>query len=664
MNWFNDLGIRTKLLSGFGVVLVLLGATAFMGIRQLNAAATRTANMHQQNVLGVHYVNQTMLWTVASGREQQGAILNAADPQKLADALKLGRDDMARAKDAATKYHETFANADDEKQWAVAEPQILTVLGAREAIFKQLEGGDLAGAKAAGAALAPKIAEMNKTVDAIVEANLGYSVTALKAANSATASARTLLIAIAIGAVIMGLGIGLYISRRITKDLATIQSRMTSIETNCLVFLENGIKGVESGDLTIDAQPVTPKVDNPGKDELGQMAAGINRMLDKLVSTIASYNGMRKGLSTIVGAVRDNANNILGASDQLRDASDQMASATGQISMAINEVTRSAVSLSELSQDSSREVERIAAASQQMAASANQNASSASQSQNLAADMGRRIDVVATASEGVAKSAQESRAAAVEGQQAVVQAVNSMESIAKAVQRAQETVNRLGEYGQQIGDIVKTIDEIASQTNLLALNAAIEAARAGEQGRGFAVVADNVRQLAERSSESTKEIADLITKVQAGTQQAVQAMDAGVKDVDAGRDITTQAGKALEAIIASVEQSAVQMQKIAGDVQTLSTGASQIVTAGEEIAQAASQSARGAEEMAQSTGRVTDSIIQVSATSQETSASAEEVSASTEELSAQSEELAATAAEMKKLAESLNRNTAQFKLAA
>src|SRR5690606_21546247 len=143
-----------------------------------------------------------------------------------------------------------------------------------------------------------------------------------------------------------------------------------------------------------------------------------------------------------------------------------------------------------------------------------------------AAQIGERIQLVASASQEVAHSAEESRTAAQQGQDAVAQAVGSMESIAQAVLRASSTVDQLGEYGQQIGDIVKAIDEIAAQTNLLALNAAIEAARAGEQGRGFAVVAENVRSLAERSSESTKEIAALIAKVQAGTQEAVEAMAA------------------------------------------------------------------------------------------------------------------------------------------
>lgn len=238
-----------------------------------------------------------------------------------------------------------------------------------------------------------------------------------------------------------------------------------------------------------------------------------------------------------------------------------------------------------------------------------------------------------------------------------------MESIARAVGRASSTVDQLGAYGEQIGDIVKAIDEIAAQTNLLALNAAIEAARAGEQGRGFAVVAENVRELAERSSESTKEIADLIAKVRAGTEEAVAAMGMGVQDVEHGREITAQAGAALASIISSVQESAIQMQTIAADVQDLAGGATRIVTAAETIASLANESAAGAQEMVAGTSKVTDAIMQVSATSEETSASAEEVSASTEELSAQSEELAATANQMKDLADQLAKATARFRLA-
>lgn len=192
----------------------------------------------------------------------------------------------------------------------------------------------------------------------------------------------------------------------------------------------------------------------------------------------------------------------------------------------------------------------------------------------------------------------------------------------------------------------------------------IEADFACEEVRGFAVVAENVRSLAERSSSSTKEIGALIAKVQLGTREAVEAMAAGVRDVHMGREITSQAGNALESIISSVEQSATRMQEIAAAIQGLASGAERIVASAEQIANLADESARGAGEMAEGTLRVTEAIVQVSATSEETSASAEQVSASTEELSAQSEELAATAGQMKDLARALTGAAARFHLEA
>jgi len=353
---------------------------------------------------------------------------------------------------------------------------------------------------------------------------------------------------------------------------------------------------------------------------------------------------------------------VLAASGDLREASDAMASASSQIAASITEVTSAATTLSALSQQSAEDVERVAAGSQQLAAVAGSNANAAIASEDEARSIGSRIGDVVLASGEVAKAADASRRAALDGQRAVGQAVDSMHSIAEAVERASGTVNQLGEYGQQIGAIVKTIDDIARQTNLLALNAAIEAARAGDQGRGFAVVADNVRGLAERSSQATKEIATLIARVQSGTREAVEAMSAGVQDVEAGRRITSQAGAALESIIESVQLAAVEMEKITAEIQSLGSGAERIVGSAREIVESAQESARGASAMANDTSRVTEAILQVSATSEQTSASAEEVSASTEELTAQSEELAATASQMRHLAESLERSTSRFRI--
>ena len=675
MSRFHNLRIQFKLLLAFGATVALMGAALTFAVVRLHGAIGDFENSADGSSAAALDAAQLRSAFQFQHQQLKDYLLRGANPDNRAKYAKAFADAGATLKEKRAELGNDLAalGADpvvvDADGKATATSALLTTFDTEYQTYSaaaadmQAKVGETFDQAAGDAIVSGKDRNAQTALASLADGLDTVAISAQHNATSAASTATTISIVAALVAGVVGLAIAYYVARRMKNDVLVVKSRIDSIETKCLVFLETGIKAVEQGDLTVDAQPVTPKVDKYGKDELGQMAAGINRMLDKLISTIGSYNSMRNGLSGIVSGVRSNATTILQASEQLRESSDQMASATGQIATAINEVTRSAVSLSGLSQDSAREIEQVAAGSQQLAAAADSNSGSAGESRAEAVRMNDQIVVVANASNEVAKAAEESRAAALAGQQAVGQAVASMASIASAVDRASRTVDELGSYGAQIGDIVKVIDEIASQTNLLALNAAIEAARAGEQGRGFAVVADNVRQLAERSSESTKEIAALIAKVQQGTEQAVEAMGAGVKDVEQGREITTRAGEALESIIASVQQSAVQMQTIARDVQGLSGGAQRIVASAEAIAASAGESATGAAEMARGTTRVTEAIIQVSATSEETSASAEEVSASTEELSAQSEELAATANQMKELAEALNSATARFKLA-
>lgn len=665
MGWFNNLSIRTKLLGSFVLVLAIA-----VGAGVLTLVEMRSTNDQFLNKVGIE--NDASIGSAVLRNDFQ------VQHQQMKDLLIRGADSAS-----FTKYTGTFADAgkalvtqrdklqgiisrlgDQEAQKSLDtfNTEYATYTAAHADVVTAFSGPAGFSTAAGDAIMRGKDTNAQAALAGLSE---HFDAAATKAEASAKASAamtQTIAIAAYAGAVLAGIVVALYLSTNVRRGVMAVVDRLESLTARDVTDLQNGIVAVEQGDLTVDATPVTAKIDKYNQDEIGRASASINTMLDKIGATIGSYNGMRLGLGNIISGVRHNAVSILESSAQLRDASDQMAAATGQIASAVNEVTMSSVTLASLSQESAREIEAVAAGSEELAASAESNATGAATSRQEATQMSQQIVAVAAASQEVAAGAEESRAAAVSGQKAVAQAVASMEAIAGAVGRAAKTVDQLGEYGKQIGNIVQSIDEIASQTNLLALNAAIEAARAGEQGRGFAVVAENVRNLAERSSDATKEIAAIVAKVQEGTQQAVEAMAAGVKDVDAGREITGEAGKALASIIETVQGSATQMQTIARDVQGLAAGAERIKVSAEQITSMAEQSADGAAEMAKSTAKVTEAIAQVSAASEQTSASTEQVSASTEELSSQSEELAATANQMKELADVLNASTARFTL--
>lgn len=655
-----------KILGGFAVVLVLMAVVAVMGIQKLDASATRTSNLYRENVLGVQYALETNVNMVSSAREEKRAML-ATDQSKRNTLVDQSRSELAAAEKSMADYHQTFATDEDARQWAAVEDQVKKVIAGRREVLDLLAKGDTAGASQRAAEMDADITAMNKALDETGQFNAELADTSRKAADSSASTARTLLISISFIAAILGLGIGVWLARSISRaakqaaEAATSLSRgNVNVSVNAKSSDEMGDLGRAFGEMTVY---LTEMVSAASEVANGNLDVNVNpRGSDDALGN--ALHRMVGSLSEVVGTVQEKAGAILAASQQLEESSTQMASATTQIATAINEVTTSTVSLNSLAQDSSIEVSRLASGSEQLAAGATSSAESALASKQDAAEMGARIARAAEASLAVARTAQESRSSAVEGKQAVAQAIASMESIATAVDRASERIDQLGELGQQIGAIVNTIDEIAAQTNLLALNAAIEAARAGEQGRGFAVVAESVRGLAERSSSSTREIAELISRVQTGTQDAVEAMAMGVKDVQEGRAITTNAGNSLEAIIVSVQDASQQMEQIAAEVQELATGADRILRSTEQIASLAGESAAGASEMAQGTSRVSDVITQVSVTSEETSASAEEVSASTEELSAQSEELAATASQMRDFAKALNDVTSRFRLAA
>ncbi len=149
------------------------------------------------------------------------------------------------------------------------------------------------------------------------------------------------------------------------------------------------------------------------------------------------------------------------------------------------------------------------------------------------------------------------------GKNAVLESIAGMQAIRASSRTTSEAVETLSLRVKDIGTILSVIDEVAEQTNLLALNAAIIAAQAGEHGKGFAVVADEIRDLAERTSSSTREIAAVITGVQEETRRAVDAINRAEESIVAGEQLSQRSGAALEKIVAGVQRAGIQVGEIA-----------------------------------------------------------------------------------------------------
>jgi methyl-accepting chemotaxis protein len=262
---------------------------------------------------------------------------------------------------------------------------------------------------------------------------------------------------------------------------------------------------------------LTRRISSSRDDETGRLAQSFNRFLDNLHGIISQVSG--------------GTQQVRAASNRLHTTADHIADNSGEVASQASSVATA--------------VEEMAATSQNIA-----------QSCALAYDNANRACNTAQS-----------------GAEVVNAAVASIQAIADRVQETARMVESLGARSDQIGQIIGTIEDIADQTNLLALNAAIEAARAGEMGRGFAVVADEVRALAERTTRATKEIDTMIKVIQQETAKAVQAMEAGVEEVERGTSEAARSGDALREILSQISDVTSQLNQIAtaAEEQTATT---------------------------------------------------------------------------------------------
>jgi methyl-accepting chemotaxis protein len=406
-------------------------------------------------------------------------------------------------------------------------------------------------------------------------------------------------------------------------------------------------QAVAAGDLTQTLAVQT-------KDEVGDLANALNHMVNSLKEMVVKVRGTSDQVASAAGEISANSAQLTKAAHSQASATDETSSTMVQMAVSIQSVSTNADALASNTEEVSSSVQELGVSSEQVARSAEVMASSVSETSATIEQMTVSIEKVAQNSEDLASSVSETsstveqmtvsieqvagnsqelrkvvgetaatiaqmaasikqtadivteadavaKTAAKEGaagQQAGNQAVAAMARVADVIEKTSASIINLGKRSEEIGNIVKVINEIADQTNLLALNAAIEAARAGDAGRGFAVVADEVRKLAERSVNATKEIAQVIKQVQADTADSVKYGELASREAQSSMELSGIAGNALTSIVKSIEQTSELMGTINRMTAEQSKASQQVITAVEKMSTSTEVVANAAREQA------------------------------------------------------------------
>jgi twitching motility protein PilJ len=332
-------------------------------------------------------------------------------------------------------------------------------------------------------------------------------------------------------------------SRKRTKEATQRQSEadeQTQSQNMAVLQLLDDIEPLQDGDLTVEAS-----VDEAFT---GTIADAINSSIDVLRNLVSTINEASSQVTTA-------AHNTMSTTTALAEASNQQAK---DIASATQSISRMAKSMQDVSSEAGRSAE-------------------------------------------VAKSSVDM---AHKGSETVRDTIGGMDSIREQIQETSKRLKRLGESSQEIGDIVGLINDIADQTNILALNAAIQASSAGEAGRGFAVVADEVQRLAERSTNATRQIENLVTAIQADTNEAVISMEQTTTEVVEGAKRAENAGDALEEIEKVSGELAELIAKISKTANQHAEGAVKISSSMTVIEDVTRKTSEGTSETAESIGNL------------------------------------------------------------
>ena len=413
---------------------------------------------------------------------------------------------------------------------------------------------------------------------------------------------------------------------------------------------------------------LTARAGKLGDDEIGTLAESLNRIGENLAVTLSRVQNVTGGVATVIdrlsktgAAVTSGAGTVSarvldtsssmgqmiaslkGIADNvevLAQSAEESSSSILQMAATNDEVAENIQGLAASVEETTAAIEQMTYSIKEVAKNIEDLSATAEETSSSMNEMDVSISQVETNANETAKLSEQAQRDAESGAEALGRTLAGIDKIKESSKEAAGVIEALNRKIAAIGNILNVIDDVAEQTNLLALNAAILAAQSGEHGKGFAVVADEIKDLAERTGASTKEISELVRGVQEQSKAAITSMDRGVRNVEEGVRLGQETETALKKIQESSQKSTQMVKAIARATIEQARGSKQVTMAinriaetVQQIATATAEQARGSEQIMKSAEKMKAITKHVERSAQEQSRGSKQITRAIESIS-------------------------------
>lgn len=624
--WMMNLGLREKFLAIFASVIIVVGITGWILVKNVNLLASG------MDTVAVRYIPR--LENVLKAQQTAADIGSYLARFATLDDYDMLMDCQVRIEEAKQTYEESMNIVKDGLSTEYGE-QIYdevcdkwqSINAVTDKIISLVKQGASDQAlfymNTEYTAIADELSSLLHQLVVHIEQETDNTITEIQ-----TGAVRDLRVFIGVMAVciIVGFSIGFSAGRSIAvpvRELAALAPR------------------VAEGDLTIDVR-------SEAADEVGVLTRAFGDMVTTLRSIVSDSSSMARDIAT--------------ASEELSSGSEETASSIQEVTTAVQQVAHQAQEQSILANETEASTAELEKGIRRVSAGAEIQVKVIKHTSAAYDDMGQSFDRSLVLMDGVRSAINRNTDAAVEGREAAEEMAARIREINNKTLAASEIIAELEKYSYEIGRIVDVIEGIAEQTNLLALNAAIEAARAGEHGRGFAVVAEEVRKLAEGSARETKAIVGLIEHVRQATEEAVATMKSQGQEVEEGNYVVEKVSRALGDILNAARGSVSAVDELMTEIEQVRLAANQVEANMKKVLEVAETNTDDAQGMTTYVNKVGEAIEAMAAAAEEGAASVEEVSASAEQISAAIQQVASSAHALAEMSVRLQQLVVRFQV--